>query len=765
MFHFARNTLRFRLVLILSLLTLIIIGTLSSLHAWHEIRSYRQRSLEKARILAEALAASARLPLFSDDRESLNRLARETASFTGVEEVVIATHKGEVAASAGNLADRKVGDRIRWEALVLPTPTGEPPEVSLGLVPENAGELGRVRVTMGIGELQTFIQSLLATTSVMAILCWLVVNFISYQIIQRGTRSLALLVDGLKTMQDGDYLTRINPVGNDELSGAVAAVNNLAENLQKREAENERLRRDLELSRRHLQTILDNLPMHAWLKDAEGRYLMVNQRQVEIIGRPREAIIEATDLDIWPRERAERYRAEDQRVMASRIRFEEEQAAEVEGKKIWFEVYKAPVTNDQDEVVGTVGVARDITERKMAEQTLAEYTMMLKSVQEQADAANRAKSEFLANMSHEIRTPMNGIIGMAQLLEFTALTDQQKQFLDAIRTSSQNLLSLINDVLDLSKIESGKIELERRDFSLRQSISDVIKTQISLVYKKELDLNVDIPADVPDNLSGDQLRLKQILLNLLGNAIKFTKQGGIRIAVEVVERQGTIAILRIRVTDTGIGISPEALEKIFDPFVQADASTTRQYGGTGLGLTICTQLAELMGGSLRAESREGGGSTFFLHLPLFVNDVAVEHRNRQTGDHTFPIWTGPPLRILLVDDQETNLLVATNLLQNAGHAVVEARDGREALERWGEGGIDVILMDIQMPVMSGIEAVKAIRERERSGDHHIPIIAVTARALHEERNRIMSQGFDGYLTKPYEFGELLSELKRCLESE
>lgn len=386
----------------------------------------------------------------------------------------------------------------------------------------------------------------------------------------------------------------------------------------------------------------------------------------------------------------------------------------------------------------------------------------LRVARDAAENANRAKSEFLANMSHEIRTPMNGIIGMAQLLRMTTLDQSQHEYLEAIETSADNLLLLVNDILDLSKIESGKMELSKTDFSLNEAIKELLTIQQPQIARKGLQLETDFSDAIPAILQGDLLRLKQILLNLIGNAIKFTEQGVITICTRLLRQAESEVTVRVVVSDTGIGIAADKLEKIFHPFCQGDCDISRSYGGTGLGLSICRKLAELMGGVITVSSQLTVGSRFYLDLPF---EILTQQRTRKTaGESISDLPFSPPMHILVAEDNETNSLVAEKMLQKLGHSVLVCRDGLAAVECWSRGGVDLILMDLQMPVMGGEEAVQFIRRQEGEHNRRIPVIALTADAQPGSRQRLFQAGFDGYLSKPFRLAELTVEIHRVLNS-
>ncbi len=365
---------------------------------------------------------------------------------------------------------------------------------------------------------------------------------------------------------------------------------------------------------------------------------------------------------------------------------------------------------------------------------------------EAAEAASRAKSQFLANMSHEIRTPMNGVLGMAEVLLDTPLSELQRRYLESLHHSGENLLDIINDILDLSKIEAGRLEVSASDFALRRTVADIVASFRERAVRKGIAVEAFIDDSVPDVLRGDVVRLRQVLNNLVGNAIKFTERG--RVAIEVApapRRDAGRHWLRISVRDTGIGIAPEVQSLIFDAFAQADVSHSRKYGGTGLGLTISRQLIDLMGGTLALESVPGAGSTFWFDIP-FETGIQVDEPSARR--------THASLRghVLLAEDNAVNREVACAALESFGLRVSVAENGLKALEAVSGENFDLVLMDCQMPEMDGFEATRRIRAAEASGAHgsrRLPIVAVTAGAVEGDRERCLVAGMDDYLTKPF----------------
>lgn len=665
--------------------------------------------------------------------------------------------------------------------------------------------------------------------------------------------------------------------------------------------ERQRLLRALQSERDLLHTLLDHLPDSIYFKDIESRFVRTSRALARKFGLSDPSEVEGKcDADFFTEEHAAEARKDEQDLMQSgrQVIGKEEKETWPDGRQTWVSTTKLALRDRQGAVVGTFGISRDITAQKRA-------ALALRDAKEAAEAANRAKSDFLANMSHEIRTPMNAIIGMTELVLDTPLSSSQREYLGMVRESGESLLSVINGILDYSKIEAGKLELERAPFDLRETLGDTMKSLAVRAHRADLELACHIAPNVPEAVLGDPARLRQIVVNLVGNGIKFTEQGEVVLDVAVETVSPTETVLHFRVTDTGVGIPPDKIDAVFRPFEQADTSTTRRFGGTGLGLTISSRLIELMGGRIWVESELGRGSTFHFTARfepvsreaadrgpppsvilrdtrvLVVDDNATNRmileemlsnwslrpdsspgatdalaklaaanasgdpyrlvltdcnmpdidgftltalikedtrlastiimmltsgsrvgdvaRCEQLGiathllkpvkqselfdaivlalgitaaedEQAHPILadeppSSAPLQILLAEDSLVNQKLAVGLLKRQGHTVVVAGTGKQALAAVASHTFDVVLMDVQMPEMDGLEATAAIRaEEERTGARHMPIIAMTAHAMKGDRERCLEAGMDDYISKPIRARQLFERIAAAVEA-
>jgi len=409
----------------------------------------------------------------------------------------------------------------------------------------------------------------------------------------------------------------------------------------------------------------------------------------------------------------------------------------------WINARSFPVYNAQGRLERVVGIAEDITDRKRALE-------QMEFARAAAEAATRAKSEFLANMSHEILTPLNGIMGMTELALETPLSPLQREYLETLKMSGDSLLTVTNDILDFSKIETGKMNLEAIDFNLRDRLQTTLKMLSVRAHEKGLELLCNIGPGVPKVMRGDSNLLRQVVVNVVGNAIKFTDKGNVQLEVQVEAEDGALRMLHFVVADTGIGIAAEKQQIIFDSFSQVDSSTTRKYGGAGLGLTISKHLVEKMGGKMWVESEVGRGTHFHFTAWLGTSEKTFE---AGTARYSLHVARGPKdfFRVLVAEDNQVSQLLTTRLLEKRGHRAVVVANGREVLEALKKEKYDLVLMDVHMPEMDGLEATEAIRQREKETGFHQPVIALTASV---DRARCLAAGMDGHLTKPIQPQEL-----------
>lgn len=503
-----------------------------------------------------------------------------------------------------------------------------------------------------------------------------------------------------------------------------------------------------------MQSILDNIPMIVYIKDLEGRYLMVNRRFRETFLLNDDQVLGKENSEVFADDDMARVLASVDRQVINKLQpVEFEDMINTSQGNRHMLVTKFPLLDQANNIFAICGVDKDITEMVAGRQQLIDARL-------RAERAERLQEEFLANMSHEIRTPMNGIIGMTNLLEESALSEDQKEFVQLIKYSSNTLLALINDILDLSKIKAGRMSVERIPFSVREVVEEVVSTFRIKAAASNVAVVTTIDSNLPQLLQGDRHKLVQVLNNLLGNAVKFTAQGRISVTVSILEQNEKSLRMGFRVADTGMGIAPEYRDYIFESFAQTGNDTARLFGGTGLGLAITKRLVELQGGTIGVESRTGEGSLFFFDVLYQHAEVPQAQQQLAGATNTADKSMLAGKKILLVEDNLINQKVTCLLLQKVGVIVTIAGNGKEAVDRLESGEtFDLVIMDLQMPEMNGLQATAYIRNKLQL---QLPIIAMTASALRNERERCFEMGMNEYLTKPFVPAELFRQLCRFL---
>jgi PAS domain S-box-containing protein len=550
--------------------------------------------------------------------------------------------------------------------------------------------------------------------------------------------------DGVVTWLQAELTAWRDAVG--EIGGLIITthdVTEMVEALERTERSEERLKLAMEIAE-----------LHVWELDYERKELIKAGAEDTFFTEPKTYAELARD--IWstldPRDRPRVEGEWERHVKEGAPYHPEYRVVRADDKEVWVQGAVRYIAEDDGRPMRMIGAIQNITERKQSESALV-------SAKEEAEAATRAKSAFLATMSHEIRTPLNGVLGMAQAMAMGELNDQQRERLDVVRQSGEALLAILNDVLDLSKIEAGKLELEEAEFDIGELAGAAHATFAATAQAKGLDFELKVERGAAGVYRGDSVRVRQILYNLVSNALKFTDRGAVK--VTVARLRGSLVLT---VADSGIGIAPDKLATLFQKFEQADASTTRRYGGTGLGLSICRDLAELMGGTVTADSVPGAGATFRAALPLTRVSSRPMTVEPVVVQPTAPV-DGRAIRVLAAEDNGMNQLVLKTLLNQVGVDPVMVADGRAAVLAWEKEPWDLILMDVQMPVMDGPTATGVIRAREKAeGRPRTPIVALTANAMAHQVLEYKSAGMDDFVAKPIEAARLYTVIQTALDA-
>ncbi len=526
-------------------------------------------------------------------------------------------------------------------------------------------------------------------------------------------------------------------------------INVYGKDITQKKIDEERLR----LSEQRFRDVTDAAGEYIWEIDRHFKFTYISDRVFGVLGYEPKELIGKMPFDVMSEDESERMQklVRDYSQRGESFKNLEHQAITKSGNVIWQMVSGIPIFDGARKFFGFRGTVMDITERKKYEDGLQEAKQI-------AEQASKVKADFLSTMSHEIRTPMNAVIGLTHILLQDDPRPEQLDSLKALRFSAENLLVLINDILDFSKIEAGKISFEEIDFNIEELAKGIKGTFIPSSEEKGISINLNISPEMPRQLNGDPVRLAQILNNLVGNAVKFTESGSVEINISPLAKQIDYVVVNIEVVDTGIGIAEENLEMIFDSFTQASSDITRKFGGTGLGLAISKKLVEMQGGLLKVESKLNIGSKFHFYLRYKMGDQNVITDSTTLFSGHFESLKG--LKILIVEDNQINQVVARKFLQKWDVEFDMAENGKKAVEMVQLNNYDMVLMDIQMPVMDGYEATRTIRNLEDEKYKTIPIIALTASVLLEIHNKIVSAGMNDYLIKPFNPSELYSKIKK-----